>query len=168
MEKGIVEPDKILNELNAGVQSALKQGTHEVDTKDGMDVALCVIDSDNRAVKFAGAFRPLLVIEDGKLEKIDGNKFPIGGAQAENERVFTSNTRKLKKGATIYMFSDGYADQFGGDRGKKFMLKKLNELFLSFQDLGMNHQREELDNALETWKGMHEQVDDILVIGIRL
>lgn len=168
MEKGITEPDRILNELNAGVQAALRQGIHEVDTKDGMDVALCVIDSKEREVQFAGAFRPLVIVREGELEKVDGNKFPIGGAQMENERRFTRVSRKLKKGDTIYMFSDGYADQFGGDKGKKFMVKKLNELFMAIQDLGMNSQREELERTIEEWKGIHEQVDDILVIGVRL
>ncbi|MCC7302369.1 MAG: SpoIIE family protein phosphatase [Bacteroidia bacterium] len=168
MEKGITDPGLILNELNAGVRAALRQGIHEVDTKDGMDVALCVINPETREVQFSGAFRPLVIVHEGKLEKVDGTKFPIGGSQMDNERVFTTSARTMEKGDTLYMFSDGYADQFGGERGKKFMLKKLNELFLAIQELGMNRQKEELDQTIETWRGHHEQVDDILIIGVRL
>ncbi len=166
-EKGIIEPDRILNELNEGVQAALKQGTHEVETRDGMDVALCVIDPETREVQFSGAFRPLVVMHGGKSEKIDGNKFPIGGA-LEQERNFTKVTRKLEKGDTLYMFSDGYADQFGGDKGKKFMLKKLHELLASIVTLPMSQQRDHLEHVIGDWQGYHDQVDDILVIGIKL
>jgi ligand-binding sensor domain-containing protein/serine phosphatase RsbU (regulator of sigma subunit) len=168
MENGIVEPDEILNELNKGVQAALKQGTHEVETRDGMDVALCVIDTETREVRFSGAYRPLLIVSDGKLEKIESDKFPIGGAQMAAERIFTRHTKHLKKGDTLYMFSDGYADQFGGERGKKFMVKRLNELLLSMYKLSPNIQLETLESHIQEWKGSHEQVDDILVIGVRL
>ncbi|MEW6468375.1 MAG: two-component regulator propeller domain-containing protein [Bacteroidota bacterium] len=168
IEKGITRPDQILNELNLGVQTALKQGTGGVETTDGMDVALCVIDTEKREVEFAGAFRPLVIVSNGKMDKIDGNKFPIGGKQLDYERIYTSHTRTLNKGDSIYMFSDGYADQFGGERGKKFMVKRLNELFLAMEPFSMKEQRERMNHTIEEWKGAHQQVDDILVAGIRL
>jgi ligand-binding sensor domain-containing protein/serine phosphatase RsbU (regulator of sigma subunit) len=168
IEKGITEPASILNELHHGVQSALKQGSNTVvDTSDGMDVSLCTIDMQKRELQFAGAYRPLFVFNFNDFEKIDGNKFPIGGSQLDHERTFTNHTRFLKKGDTIYMFSDGYADQFGGDNGKKFMVKRFNQLLLSIQDLPMEEQGRILDQAIESWRGSYQQVDDILVMGIR-
>lgn len=168
IEKGISQPAQILNELNHGVQTALQQGTGGVETTDGMDVALCAIDTEAREVEFAGAFRPFVIISNGNIEKIDGNKFPIGGMQLDYERIFTSHKRALKKGDLVYMFSDGYADQFGGDKGKKFMVKRLNELLLSMETMAMSEQQREMDRIIEEWKGHHHQVDDILVAGIRL
>ena len=166
-ENGITEPDQILNLLHRGVQNALKQGTNIVDTSDGMDLALCTIDEKNSELQFAGAFRPLFIINNGKLEKIEADKYPIGGSQLEAERKFRSNTIKLNKGDTIYMSSDGYADQFGGEKGKKFMVKRYNELLLSVQNKTMQEQAIELEHTIENWRGNYQQVDDILIIGIR-
>lgn len=166
-ENGITEPDQILNLLHRGVQNALKQGTNIVDTSDGMDLALCTIDEKNSELQFAGAFRPLFIINNGKLEKIEPDKYPIGGSQLEAERKFRSNTIKLNKGDTIYMSSDGYADQFGGEKGKKFMVKRYNELLLSVQNKTMQEQAIELEHTIESWRGNYQQVDDILIIGIR-
>ena len=168
VEKGIITPGDILNELNHGVQTALQQGTGGVETTDGMDAAICTIDTETREVEFAGAFRPLIVVSKGIMEKIDGDKFPIGGKQMGYEGKYATKKRKLNKGDAIYMFSDGYADQFGGDRGKKFMVKRLNELFLSMEPFSMKEQGAQMDKAIEEWKGNHQQVDDILVGGIRL
>jgi ligand-binding sensor domain-containing protein/serine phosphatase RsbU (regulator of sigma subunit) len=167
IEKGITEPATILNELHRGVQSALKQGSNVVDTSDGMDVSICSIDLQKKELQFAGAYRPLFVFNFNDFEKIDGNKFPIGGSHLDHERTFTNHTRFVNKGDTIYMFSDGYADQFGGDNGKKFMVKRFNQLLLSIQDKPMAEQKEILHNTLESWRGNYQQVDDILVIGIR-
>jgi serine phosphatase RsbU (regulator of sigma subunit) len=167
IEKGITEPAEILNALNMGVQSSLKQGSNEIETSDGMDVAICSIDVSAREVQFAGAFRPLVIVREGVMEKINGNKFPIGGKQIDNERNFKSHTRILNPGDTIYMFSDGYADQFGGEKGKKFMVKRMDELILGMQHLDMEEQERLMDERLEQWRGDYQQVDDILVIGIR-
>lgn len=167
VEKGVTEPAAILNELHRGVQSALKQGSNVVDTSDGMDVAICSIDLNKKELQFAGAFRPLFIINWVDFEKIDGNKFPIGGSQLDHERSFTNHTRFLKKGDTIYMFSDGYADQFGGDNGKKFMVKRFNQLLLSIQEKPLKEQGKILEETLEGWRGNYEQVDDVLVVGIR-
>ncbi len=168
IEKGIVQPSEILNALNKGVQSALKQGMHEVETTDGMDVAVCSIDQARNEIQFAGALRPLLIVNGSSMEKIEGNKFPIGGAQINSERIFTNHLRPFGKGSTLYMFTDGYADQFGGDKGKKFMVKRMNELLISLQGLSMKEQGISMDASIEEWKGSYQQVDDILVIGIRL
>lgn len=169
LEYGITQPASILSALNQGVRSALKQGTNaEIETTDGMDVAICSINPNSNELQFSSAMRSLVIISDNKLEKIDGDKFPIGGAQWDAERIFTNHVRFLKKGDMIYMFSDGYADQFGGDKGKKFMVKKLHESLFSVHTLPLAEQRAILDKEFEQWRGSLAQVDDVLVIGIRL
>ncbi len=166
-ENGIIQPDQILNALHNGVQAALKQGTNVVDTSDGMDVALCAIDTKNNEIKYAGAYRPIYILNDNKFEKIEANKFSIGGSQLDVERKFTCHTIKYQKGDTLYMSSDGYADQFGGDKGKKFMIKRYNELLLSIYKKDMQEQSQILEETIEGWRGDYQQVDDILVIGIK-
>ncbi|MCX6296310.1 MAG: triple tyrosine motif-containing protein [Bacteroidetes bacterium] len=166
-ENGITEADEILNALHRGVQAALKQGTNVVDTSDGMDVAICCIDSENTELQYAGAYRPLYKVNKGKLEKIEADKNPIGGSQLDAGRKFTAHTVKIQKGDSVYMASDGFADQFGGEKGKKFMVKRFNELILSMQYLSMDNQGKSLDETFEKWRGSYQQIDDILVIGIR-
>ncbi|MFL5762430.1 MAG: two-component regulator propeller domain-containing protein [Bacteroidia bacterium] len=166
-ENGITEPDEILNALHRGVQSALRQGTNIVDTSDGMDVAICCIDESNAELTYAGAYRPLFIVRNGVLDKIEADKNPIGGSQLDADRKFTAHKVVIGKGDTIYMASDGYADQFGGDKGKKFMIKRFHELILSMQQEPMEEQCRILDRTFEEWRGVYQQVDDILVIGIR-
>jgi len=169
LENGITEPAAILSALNQGVRTALKQGIQsEIETTDGMDIALCSIDMNAKEVQFSSALRHLIIISNGKIEKVDGNKFPIGGAQLDTERIFTNHLKFLKKGDILYMFSDGYADQFGGEKGKKFMIKRLHTLLLSIYLFSMPEQKTLLEKELENWKGNHSQVDDVLVIGIRV
>jgi serine phosphatase RsbU (regulator of sigma subunit) len=184
LEDGITDAAAILSALNQGVRSALKQGVrNEIETTDGMDIALISLQStvsglqsennskqetENWKLQFSSALRHLIVISDNKITKIVGNKFPIGGAQLDTERIFTNHLINPNKGDMIYMFSDGFADQFGGDKGKKFMIKQLHELLLSMNSLPMKAQSALLDKTLEDWKGNHSQVDDVLVIGIRV
>ncbi len=168
-ERGIVEPGKILENLHFGVQNALKQGQNEIRTSDGMDAALCAVNKDTNTISYAGANRNLIIVNKvGKLEKIDSDKFPIGGAQLDMERKFKTTHITLAKGDCFYLFSDGYADQFGGEKGKKFMVKQLHDLLTKIHLEPMNEQHKILDGKFEQWKGNVEQVDDILIIGIRI
>ncbi len=167
IEKGITKPDEILNALHIGVQTSLRQGTNVVDTSDGMDIAICSIESDTNKLEYAGAFRPLIIINKENFRKIDGDKFPIGGLQFGAEHQFTNHVVKLSQGDTVYLSSDGFADQFGGEFGKKFMVKRFNELLVSIQNKSMKEQEATLDHTFTSWCGDHQQVDDILVIGIR-
>jgi serine phosphatase RsbU (regulator of sigma subunit) len=165
-EKEILSAADILNHLHLEVRAALKQ--HEqTETKDGMDIAICVIGADN-TVDFAGAQRPLWMIRNGNFEEIKGDKISIGGIQSEAERKFKSHVLSFAKGDSFYIFSDGYADQFGGKSGKKFMTKRLRELLLTVYHEPMSRQEQVFDEAIEKWKDGSLQVDDILVIGVRI
>lgn len=162
------DPGKILNKLSKGVKDTLHQGLEEGTTKDGMDIALCAYDVSTNTLQYAGAYNPLYLIRKGQLIEVKADKFPIGGALKDSEsRNYTSNTIPLEKGDTIYIFSDGYADQFGGKKGKKFMIKQFRQLLLSIQNKTMDEQKIFLNQTIENWMNGYEQVDDILIIGTR-
>lgn len=169
VEKGIQTPNQILNNLDEAVISALKQESEYVDTTDGMDLALCTIDFENNVLEYAGAYRPLFMFDkDGNFNKINGDKFPIGGSNFRAEKDFTNHKIAFKPGDTFYIFSDGFADQFGGPKGKKFMVKRLIELLTEIQSYNLDEQYALLKEHFLKWKKEYEQVDDILVIGFRL
>ena len=166
LEKGIINPGEILNALHKGVQESLRQGQNEINTNDGMDVSLIAVNYTDKIVKWAGANRPLVLINTaGEYFKYDGNKFPVGGAQLDTNRQFTTHQINVTN-AMAYMFSDGYADQFGGEKGKKYMVKKFNDLLMVIYHTSPEVQRAELEKSFEQWKLNHEQVDDVLVVGI--
>jgi ligand-binding sensor domain-containing protein/serine phosphatase RsbU (regulator of sigma subunit) len=169
-QKGTRQPSEVLNELHTGVRQALQQDRQAAESRDGMDIALCAFRSlqDGAELEYAGANRSLLIISAGALKEIKADKFPIGGLQLDEARKFTNHVLKLKKGDLVYIFSDGYPDQFGGEKGKKFMLKHFQNLLLSIRDKTLIDQKAILAETLESWRGELEQVDDILVIGIRV
>ena len=165
-EKNITAPSGILDALNEGIINSLKQ--HESETHDGMDISICSFDTKNMSLEFAGANRPLWLIRNDELIVYAADKFPIGGLQIKHNNQFTNHQIKIQPKDTIYLFSDGYADQFGGEHGKKLMTKKLKEILVSIQHLSMNEQKIYLQNYFNEWKGNNEQVDDVLIIGIRI
>jgi serine phosphatase RsbU (regulator of sigma subunit) len=169
--KGIIEPNLVLDELHKMVLKSLKQTGMAGEARDGMDIALLSFDDANHLVEFAGANNPLwkfsLLNSERKMEEYLPDKRPIGYFIGQ-DKPFTKSTIQLKAGDTLYIFSDGYADQFGGPKGKKFKYKQLQETLLSIQDKPMLEQETVLLDAFNNWKGKLEQVDDVLVIGIRV
>lgn len=166
VEQNITRPDLILNEMHKKVRTSLKQA--ETNNNDGMDLALIVIDKTKKQLEFAGAMNPLYICKNGEIETIKGDKTAIGGSQNEEERIFSLHMFELNDDSTIYLSTDGFADQFGGEKGKKFMYKQFKELLLSINDKTMSDQNKILDKALNDWMGEHEQVDDICVVGLRV
>jgi len=160
-------PAEIMDKLNEGVASTLHVGITEKQTKDGMDMTLCALDYKKMKLQYSAAFNPLYVIRDGQLIQHKADKFPVGAFVGE-KRKFTNNVIELKKGDMVYIFSDGYADQFGGPKGKKFKYKQLAELIFNNRTLSMPEQRNILDETFNSWKGNIEQVDDVCIIGIKL
>lgn len=164
-EKKITAPAEILHHLNNGIKKALKQDGID-SAKDGMDIALCTIDNNNKILEYSGAHRPLYYIRNNELKETKGNNIAIGGHTKEGYQ-FTNHQFNFEKGDTIYICSDGYADQFGGPEGRKLMTKQFKKLLLSIQEMPMMEQEKFLLDKINTWKGTLSQLDDLLVIGIR-
>lgn len=162
LDQGITSPELILQELSKEVQNTLKQS--ETNNNDGMDMSLCTVDLTNKQLEFSGAKNPLIYIEDGKLHKIKGDKMPIGISHFKDYN-FGKHKLNATKRTCFYLFSDGYADQFGGDNGKKFMTKRFYQLLLDIHKAPMSEQKEILNNTINEWMKNEEQVDDILVMG---
>ncbi len=160
--------NEILDELNKGVTHSLRQTNEGSAVKDGMDIALIMVDYDNMKLQFAGAFNPLYFIRNGELTITKGNKFPIGAFVGEELQKFDNHEFDVKKGDIVYIFSDGYADQFGGDRGKKFKYRRFHDLLLEIHNEPMARQRDILNETIVEWMGELEQIDDILVIGVKI
>ena len=165
-------PSVILNSLNKGIKSSLRQSDKEESTKDGMDIALVSINSENNIASYAGANRPIWIIrnksdnESFEVEEIKATKKAIGGF-TEDDQHFQQHELQFNKGDTFYLFTDGYADQFG-HTGKKLMTKKFREILIEIQHLTMDEQEKYLNDFIEGWKKGADQVDDILVIGVRI
>jgi serine phosphatase RsbU (regulator of sigma subunit) len=162
----IVKPSEIMDRLREGVVNTLHADKSGKETKDGMDMTLCCINYDTLELQFAGAFNPLYIVRNGTLVEHKANKFPIGAFVGEKSN-FDNNTLKMEKGDQVFVFSDGYADQFGGPRGKKFMVGNFRKLLTEISTLDPAEQKQRLDTTLTTWQGDQEQVDDVLVIGVK-
>lgn len=164
--KGLIHTADILNEQRTQIVKSLNPTGLE-NSKDGMDCVLCAFDIDKMHLEFSAANSPLWLIRKNEIMEIKGDKMPVGKYDFEN-KPFSQHSIDLEKGDMIYIFTDGFADQFGGANGKKFMYKKLKETLLSVSALPMNAQRDHLDKCLKEWMGNTEQVDDITVIGVRV
>lgn len=158
----------ILDELNKGVVTTLNENKSDSSIKDGMDMALCVFDLEAKKVEFAGANNPLIMVRNKSIAKYKGDRFPIGAFEGDNPQLFKNTEIDLIKGDCLYIASDGYVDQFGGPDSKKFMSKRFEELLLEVNNLSMAGQKDMLQKRLHEWMGDNDQVDDILVIGIRV
>ncbi|OJJ17068.1 hypothetical protein BKI52_30605 [marine bacterium AO1-C] len=170
-ENKLTSPGEILTELDRKVVDALgvkhnKTGKKKRKIRDGMDIVFTLIDFDERKVIFSGAKRPLYYFRNHELEIIKGSKYPIGSTQFA-EKTFDEQVISFEKGDAMYLFSDGYPDQFGGANNTKFMLKNFKTLLKTVEMKPMPAQKETLENTLEEWKGTQKQTDDILVLGVR-
>ena len=167
VSKSIPRANTILNRLRENVMKALHQTGELSENKDGMDISLCVIDLNEMELDFSGAFNPLYLIRNGVLIETRGDKMPIG-INAVIEKSFSNHTIKLEEGDLIYLFSDGYPDQFGGPHDKKFKYSALKDLLVRIHRKPMEKQKKELERSFIRWKADSEQVDDVLLIGIKI
>jgi serine phosphatase RsbU (regulator of sigma subunit) len=166
--EGLSRPSDILNRLNEDFHVIFKDVDNVV-LRDGMDVAFCSIDKKNMILEFSGAFNPLYLIRENKITEIKGDRFAIGLDETNfKDQTFKNHLIPIQQGDIIYIFSDGFADQFGGPDGKKYKYRRFRHLLLNLHRLPMDKQHEILENNVLEWRGMQEQVDDILVIGIKI
>jgi len=163
--KHILMPDQIIENLRQGIIKSLKQVAEEDSIKDGMDIAVCLIDFENNTLWFAGANSPLYLVRNGELIHYRGDKMPV--AIHYKMEPFTLHKIDLLKGDAFYVFSDGYADQFGGPNQKKFMSMQLRETLVTMAGMPMLKQGERLNEIFEEWRGAGPQIDDMTMIGVR-
>ena len=157
----------MLENLRKTLKKALRQASFKTtETKDGIDMAFCIIDLDTNYLQFAGAYNPLIIIRDKEIIKLKANKNPIG--IYIREEPFTNHEMQLKPGDMLYMFTDGYLDQLGGDKKYKFMIKNFENLLLDIHQKPMDEQKQILKETFAGWKGNYPQVDDILVFGFMI
>jgi len=168
LKREIDTASEILDELRENIKFTLSQKGTAGEQRDGMDMALCIIDYEAMKLQYAGAYNPLYLVRNSEMIEYKPNKMPVGIFVVDNENNFTNHRISLQPGDTLYLFSDGYIDQFGGEKNTKFKSKQFKQLLLKISSLPMNRQKQLLIESHEKWKGHSEQVDDILVIGIRI
>ena len=168
-EYGILEPAKILDRLDEEIIHALHQKNVKGErvVNDGMDLALICYNRKTNVLEFAGGYNPLIMIRNGELEEVKADRFPIGMTTIHTDKKFTNHEIKVEKGDSFYIFSDGYADQFGGEDGRKFRKKNMKDLLLSIQDVPMKDQGTKLEEHINDWMKNYEQIDDMVFIGRR-
>lgn len=158
------ETGKILDKTRDLVIETFEKSESEV--KDGMDISLLCIDAINKTVTWSGANNPLWYIDGKELKEIKADKQPIG--KIDNPKTFTTHVIEFKTNTTFYLFTDGFADQFGGPKGKKYKYKQFSDLLMTNHNLELNMQLENANKSFDSWKGNLEQVDDVCVIGIKI
>ncbi|UII23095.1 PAS domain S-box protein [Fulvivirga ligni] len=163
----ISDPGIILDQLDEGVTTTLRQDQDDSKTKDGMDIALCKINVEKRTVEYAGAHRPLYVMQNGEMIEIKGNKFAIGGGIYKNQTNFTSHKIALNEGDSFYFCSDGFPDQFGGPDNRKYGPKRTRTIITEIHEKSMKDAYKIIDKEWEEWRGDEKQTDDVLLIGIK-
>lgn len=166
-KKEVQTAAEALNQLRYSVITSLNQEGSESEAKDGMDISFCVFDFNKMKMQFAGAYNSLYMVRNGEIETIKADRMPIGIHERDKE-MFNNNDLEIQKGDQFYIMSDGYVDQFGGEDGKKFMAKRFKELLLNIYSKPMQEQQEIFEKELIKWRGDIEQVDDVLIIGIRV
>ncbi len=167
VQQQISSPEKFLEYIRTQIMLSLNSENMDEESKDGMDAVLCVFDFKHQWLRFACANNPLWIIRKEELIEFKPDKMPVGAHYGEL-KPFALNTIGLRKGDIVYTFTDGYADQFGGPKGKKFKYKQLNEILLNLKDQPISEQKQILESTFTKWRGGLEQVDDVLIIGIRL
>ncbi len=164
-QQNLTQPDLILTHLHNYIYSALKQ--NQSDNRDGMDICIIVWDKSKKQIQYAGAMNPLYYVQNEEFFQIKADKIPVGGTIAK-ERIYTPHTINLHVPTTIYLASDGYQDQFGGENNRKFMTKKFRELLLEISHLPIKEQEKRIAQVFERWKGKTHQIDDVLVMGMKI
>ena len=165
--QGITKSDSIVSILRESVIRSLLQSRKDITTSDGIDMALCVLDKHNKKIQYTGGMNDLVYIRDRKLEVVKADRATVS-LLSEDSDPFTMKEIEYKKKDVLYLFSDGYSDQFGGERNRKYLVRRFYDTLLEIHELPMKNQKEMLEKKLSDWMKDNEQTDDITVMGIRL
>ncbi len=166
-ERGIHRPSEVLDQLNKSLIELLTKNNVAVgEVKDGMDISLCVFHKSKGVLEYSGALNPLYIIRDNKINTVKGDRYSVGLGNEHLDENFKNHIIKLEIGDRLYIFSDGYSDQFGGPEGKKMKFRRFRHLLLSIHDYPFDQQQKFLEEHFISWMGPHEQVDDILIMGM--
>ena len=168
LEKNLVTPSEILDAINLWLTESLHQSYGESTVRDGMDITLIAIHKHSNEVLFAGANNSIYKVSKGELKQIKGDKFPVGAFIEDKIQKFSMQRFTVEKGDSIFLFSDGFADQFGGPKGKKYKYLPFQQKLTSITNSSISEQHKQMKQEFINWKGEHEQVDDVLVIGIQI
>jgi len=161
-----IKPGAVLGLLREKVIFSLKQSGRQDEANDGMDVALCILNRKTNILEYAGAFNPLYIVRDGKLTEFKADRMPIGYHFKQSQ--FTDHRIKVMPGDSIYIFSDGFYDQFGGPHDKRFSSGRMKRMIREISDLPMEEQKLVIEKRYRKWKGTQDQVDDILIMGVKI
>ncbi|MBP1669317.1 MAG: rapF [Bacteroidetes bacterium] len=156
----------ILNQMREKIMKAMQQTGNEEEQKDGIDIALGIINAETNQMNYSGAFNPVYIVKKNTILELQGDTMPIGIA-ADEEKSFTDHFCELDEGDILYFFTDGFVDQFGGPKGKKFKYQPFRSLILTISSLPIHKQKEKLIETFNAWKGNLPQLDDVLVLGWR-
>jgi len=167
VERNVKDTSLILDHLRSKIIQSLEQGHSDFQQKDGMDISLCRWNKLHNEIEFSGANNPLCIVRNGTCIEFTPDKMPVG-SYSGNEKPFTAQKFKLEKDDMIYVFSDGYADQFGGEKGKKYKISSMKKKLIEISRLEPGQQKSELEQEFNAWKGNFEQLDDICVIGVKV
>ncbi len=162
-----IAADELLNQLRTRIKNTLHQGIQNAQTQDGMDIAVCMIDTETNVLQFSGAYNPLYLIRNNELIEYKANRMPIG-VHPKDFNLFTKTEIQLQANDALYIFSDGYTSQFGGEKIETFKSKRFKEKLLEIQNQPMSSQMNCLDETIVRWQGNHQQTDDMLVIGLKI
>ncbi len=165
---GIDKPSLILDNVNKELYKILHQTYEDSTVKDGMDLSLIAINPKTLVMEYAGAFNPVWILRNEKMIELKGDKFPVGAFVGEDLKRFTQVDFQLQKGDIVYLFTDGYADQFGGEKGKKFKYRQLESKLLEIHTQQMQKQKTILETTFENWRGTLEQVDDVCIVAVKI
>ena len=169
IEKQLNDPAKVLDEMDKGIKLAFAQSAKEFESDQGMDVSLIRLDRKKNILEFAGAQRPLYTMHNGEIRELEGNRLSISCAVQRNAEPFTKHTIEAKDGMVLYLFSDGVVDQFGGERGKKFMIRRMREFISTHGSMPIQEQGNKFVETFDGWKGTeYDQVDDVMLLTIQL
>ena len=165
--KKITRPSQVLHELDRQIFSTLNQNQELEASNDGMDIIVCEFNIKTRHLVFASAMRPVILVIDGEQQYVRGNRSAVGG-ESVSEKFFDDQEYHLREGDMVYLFTDGYPDQFGGDGSKKMKISRLRTVIDDIKALSMAEQEKRIRDFFYEWKGDNEQVDDVLMMGLRV